>query len=495
MVGSAAPQTVTMVMKSSAFLLFITLLIGCRTTAPVATVEEDVPPDAPKMLSGVDSAVTAAAFTLAQESFARDTRQAEKLAADGRRYARLADSLLGLDSWAHWRVNVDSVDAEARLDATEHFNDGALALDEWADGSVNSTRARTLLKQAAGAFEAALEADPFDAEVRYWLGHVYELQARHYDEEGSVEAAIDVLQKLVSLHQDRHDYIALMARMYDHSDTERSALASATLWERAALAAQDDATMGFDDQAVADSIAVFGYLIRSSRAFGRADRSDQALRVVEDAVKWALSAADYELVEAERNWLLWDDGNLQTRRTYDRILETAVADPNHAADELEKLLAQVRTQTAVIDVRHQLSLARYAAGQEAGALNLMQDLWRSTAGVEQAQAERIRLDYAVMAYNLAQDHRRQGDLTGALAYLLQCEQLDADISARAALQAAQLLSNNPTAALERALAAEQRWTDLGQDDQQRLLRYIVELYRRVGEREMARKYFDRLEEM
>ena len=481
-------------MKSGAFFLLMALLIGCRTMAPVATVE-DIQPDALMMLPGVDSVVTAVAVALAEDSFARDSEQADSLAADGRRFARMADSLLGFDSWTSWQTSADSVSGAAKSNATERFNDGALALDEWADGSVDSTRARTLLKEAANAFEAALEADPFDAEVRYWLGRVYELQARHYDEEGSIEAAIDVVQKLVNLHQDRHDYIAFMARMYDQSASDPSSLASASLWERAALAAQDDATMGTGDHAVVDTSAVFGYLVRSSRAFGRADRSDQALRVVEDAALWAVSTADYELVEAERSWLLWDNGNLQTRRAYDRILETAASNPKQAADELEQLIEQVNASSALIDVNHQLSLARYAAGQESDALNLMQDLWQSSADLERAQGERIRLDYAVMVYNLAQDRRQQGDLAGALAYLLQCERLDVDLSARAALQAAQLLSNNPTAALERSLAAEQRWTDLGQDDQQRLLRYIVELYRRLGEREMAREYYDRLKEL
>ena len=468
-------------MKRTIFLVLV--VAGCRSVAPVVVME----PEAPIRMSvipGVDSVVAARALALAEVSFAQDEAEAERLAANGRRLARMADSLLSL----HTRTPTDSLHDPGL--ATEHFNDGAAALEAWSQQSADSTRALSLLQQAAGAFEAALEADPFDAEIRYWLGHALELQAEHYEMRNAAQSAISVLRKLVSLHQDRHDYIGLLARQYDRTVTSAASLLAASLWERAALVAQDDVALG--SQAAADTAVVFGYLLRSSRSFGRADSADQALRVLDASAPWAATANQAELVAAERRWLMWDDGNLQTRHAYDRILEGVEADPKQAADNLEALLKEVKAVRARMDVAHQLSLAWYASGRPADALARMRDLWKGKALMEEAQREQLRNDYAVMAYNLAQRRRKQGDLTDALAYLLQCEELEAPLSARAALQAAQLLSNNPQAALDRAHAAERRMGDLRPGDQRRLLRYMVELYRRTGDRDRAREYFDRL---
>ena len=120
----------------------------------------------------------------------------------------------------------------------------------------------------------------------------------------------------------------------------------------------------------------------------------------------------------------------------------------------------------------------------------METLWRELDDAE--ASDRIREDYAIMTFNLAQMHRQEGELVEALAYLLQCEQLDGDMAGRAAMQAARLLSNNPDAALERALAAEERLDTLGPDEQKQLLKFIVELHRRLGDRDRARQYLSRL---
>lgn len=475
-------------MNRTFVLLWMLVTIGCRTAALTMTVEEN-PPATPAAPPGVDSLIATYAVALAGESFARDETEAGRLAADGRRFAQMADSLLGLHSRAQVSILRDSVKA------TEYYNEGADALEAWDKIVDDSSKALDLLQQAASAFEAALDADPFDSETQYWLGHVYQLQAEHYNLHESAQAATSVLQKLVSLHQNRHDYIGLLARNYDRVATQPTSLLAGSLWERAALVAVDDAALDPDGQIVADSAAIFVYLLRSSRSFSEANQANQALRVLDIAALWAAAADEIELVEGERSWLMWDGANLQTRITYDRILEQASRVPQKAARELEELLADVKTPAARVDVKHQLTLAWYGSGRQSDALELMHDLWQSRAEMATEQVGGIRSDYAVMAYNLAQRQRQRGNLTGALTYLLQCEQLDAPLSARAALQAAQLLSNNPEAALDRAMAAERRINDLSRDDQARLLRYTVELHRRLGDRDRAREYFERLGEL
>ena len=68
------------------------------------------------------------------------------------------------------------------------------------------------------------------------------------------------------------------------------------------------------------------------------------------------------------------------------------------------------------------------------------------------------------------------------------------MSGKAAFQAAQLLRNNLDAAMERALAAEDRLEHLSEPERESLFRYIAELYRRKGDRESAKRYVQRLTE-
>ena len=89
----------------------------------------------------------------------------------------MADSLLGNPAlhYLHPRQGADSTSEEARVRAIEAFNDGASALEAYVLSTADSSKAGALLNEAAERFEEALEAAPFDEEIRYWLGHVYEL--------------------------------------------------------------------------------------------------------------------------------------------------------------------------------------------------------------------------------------------------------------------------------------------------------------------------------
>ena len=469
----------------------VVFFLAACTSPRQAIVSVASPPVAILDVPGVDSSLVAQASALAEVSFAKDAEAAARLTEAGRRLVLLADSLLSrhTNKYLGPPESGDSVQRDVTR-GIEAFNEGAEALAQYAEA--DSVRAGELLEEAAAHFEEALLANPFDTEARYWLARTFEIMAEHLHAIGAVQAAIDVLQRLVTLHQDRHDYIALLAAAYEHIQTEEADIAAGALWGRAALVAQDDVLLASARAVVADTGAIFTYYVRGSRAFVQADRSDLALRALRNANNWVRSPDDAELVSSETAWINWDDGNLANRKEYDSLLETAAADPVEAAEGLEELMQTVTQETARIDVQHQLALTRYASGEHEAATILMQTLWKNAGGVDSVRAGRIREDFATMAYNLAQVRRRAGDLPGALAYLLQCERVESQVSARAALQAAQLLQNNLDAALKRALVAEARMEHLTPDERESLLRYIVELYRRKGDRENAKHYVRRL---
>ncbi|MXZ16802.1 MAG: hypothetical protein F4069_00890 [Rhodothermaceae bacterium] len=444
----------------------VLLVAGCSVPPRIV---EPLEPASP-MLPGVDSTQIQMAWQLAEASFARDAEAAARAAEEGRRLAALADSLLP-------PVPVSQVRDTAR--ALVLFHAGVDLLEQYSDA--DSLQALELLKNAVAKFEEALVADAFDDEARQWLARLYQTLAERFQQTGAIQDQLRVLQRLVMWNQDRHDYIALLAAAQEEIPTEASGMTAGALWERAAQVALDDAEMGL--RATPDSAALFAYHVRASRAFVVANRGLLARASLSSAQIWQRTKQERALIHADSIWLDWDDGNLTARKRFDVLLSEVSVNPEKAADGLLDLLESVQNPDARIQVRHQLALARYASGSEEQSVRLMQALVR-----EDPHQKKLAEDYAVMTYNLAQQLRRGGDLRGALAYLLQCASLDAQIAARAAFDAALLLRNNLDAAIRYAHMAEARIDTLDQDERNALFRYLAELYRRNGDRHQAREY-------
>lgn len=449
------------------------LVTGCSAPQMMVESSELVR----SVLPGVDSTQIETAWRLAEESFARDAEEAVRAAATGRELAALADSFLK-------PVQVSSVRDTVKSLAS--FNAGADMLGQVSEA--DSLHALEYLESAAVSFEEALEADAFDDDARQWLAHVYRTLAERFQRSGAMEERLRVLQHLVTLNQDRHDYIALLAAAQEGLQTKASRMAAGALWERAALIALDDVDMGL--RQFPDSTALFAYHVRASRAFALAGRGLLARESLHSARIWERTEEERALIDADSLWLAWDDGNLSARKRFDALLTEASTNPENATGGLLLLLEDVRSSEARIEVRHQLALARYASGADRHAIELMHALV-----MEVPHQKKLVEDYAVMAYNLAQVLRGEGDLRGALAYLLQCAALDAQIAARAAFDAALLLRNNLDESIKYAHMAEANLDTLDRSERSILTQYLAELYRRSGDRERAREYIERLTDL
>ena len=211
---------------------------------------------------------------------------------------------------------------------------------------------------------------------------------------------------------------------------------------------------GFAD---ADSSTIFTYYVRSARASASAVDSRSALRALDAAEAWAAAEEDRALLEAERAWLLWDDGNLVTRMRWDSLTALAQLNPGGAAKGMAALASDVRRFEARIAVRHQLALLFHQTGRNDLAMASLSALWKELDAPEYgdgAQFDRVREDYGALAFNMARDRMEAGDRRTALAYLLQSEATGYSRAPLAALHAARLLGNNNAAALEAAHRAE-----------------------------------------
>lgn len=446
--------------------------------------------------AGVDSTVAQRAAALADSSFVNHDRQqqASGIVAAGRTLVVEADSLLSVGedlAFLKEPFGPDTTSIAAKEAAVEAFNEGARVLERYAD-EADSLQAAALLDRAQVHFEQALRINPFDDEARFWLGRVYTIRASRLDAAEEYEKTLEVLQRMAWMNEHEHDIFAALATTHEHLGQWTRA---AALWQRAARIALDDVELSPEGLGQPDSSLIMTYYVRSERAYVEVGDSRAALQALREAKAWAVTPDDRALIKGERTWILWDDGNLETRKTWDRLLSLSSTEPEAATRAVEAFLAQVESLQAAREVRHHLGLLYYKTGDPLRAAETLQALWHDLrqahlAGEAQSTEfiERVRENYGTVTYNLALSSFREGDLRAALAYLLQSEETGFSQAGRAAFEAARLLRNNVDRALEAAHRAEARIKQLQRQEQKELLRYMVELYRRKGDREAALNY-------
>ncbi len=210
----------------------------------------------------------------------------------------------------------------------------------------------------------------------------------------------------------------------------------------------------------------------------------------EYAAPWASDSSEATFLAQERRWILWDGGNLRTRTRFDSLLTLANEAPEAALAGLRALAPRVRSSHARLQTAHEAALLMYRTGRWEAAVAALQVLWDQAQDLpaDSSQTARIREDYGTITFNVGMARWQDGDHHAALAYLMQSEATGSVQSARAALEVSHLLVNDMDAALSAAHRADEAWDRLPQPDQQRLLRHMVELYRRSGNRERAATY-------
>ncbi len=486
-------------MRAPTLYIMVAMLVAgaCNSSKPV--IEVTAP--APKVQEithwpGVDSSIALAANSLADSILVPPERLAEgqMRARKAKALAYLADSLLGPIGIFALPEGPDTTSVEQRNNAIEAFNDGVTALNAYGEAS-DSLNAVLLLADAVTAFRAALNANPFDEESHYWLSRVYQLQADALGSTGAIEEAIDVLRRLVSMHNHQHVYLSLLAEMHERRRSKDGGLAAAVLWERAAQELITDASI---DDVWIDSLTVFTYFARSSRAFILASEGELALTALDYAAPFSVTSEGEDFLESERQWIAWDDADVETRIRFDSLLTVAATRPENAVDDLIQLANVVRSRRAQTDVQHELALLQYQIGEVEAAVSRIAALWstlQDSAGVLTPKAIRVREDYGVIAFNIGLTKKDEGNMRAALGYFMQSEATRFSQAGKAAFEVSRLLKNDIPAALAAAQRAENVIDQLNPDEQDELLRHIIELLRRSGNRGRAQEYIQKLRQL
>ena len=466
----------------------------------------ETPPPAPMPVrsvpAGVDSTTAMEVDSIADASFVSeaDETQAFALQEDARLIVERTDSM--------WLVMSELIEADEMvseadsLEAREAANQGGVALVQL-DSLIRSSdldeealarESGVLLDSAEISLERSFQLNPFDTRSRVWLAQVYELQARRLGRAEQYQRAIDELEKLALLTPDQHGVFAMLANNYFYVENWDGAALNYEKAEEVYLATYD---LVIDDPQPLDSATVYAYTQAQADMHVQRLDAGRALEGYQRALDFAPTVEDSAYVNGELEWMAWDDQNLRSEFTRDSLLtleqggDLAGARSGYAA-----LLPDLSAQTAIDEIDWRLGIVEYNLGDNEEAANRLQALVARAPtgpdGVPSDQAyARYFDDFGTLLVNLGRGFRvEQRDRRTALKYFTQATTFPWSGRAVAQFESARLLQGNVEAALENANLALADETSLNDQQRGELYRLLMELHRRTGDFDAARRYRD-----
>jgi tetratricopeptide (TPR) repeat protein len=467
---------------------------GSATNTPTVAPPTEVP-------SGVDSTVAAAADSLADASFVAAAQEDEalRLQEEARLIVEHTDSV-----WESMSVLLDSgrvVTAGDSAAATDAATEGGLALVRLdsllrSDAEMEALAAQTavLLDSAELQLERSFALNPFDDRTRIWLAQVYGLQARRLGQAEAYDRAIDELEKLALLTPDQHGVYAMLANNYFYvSNWDGAALN----YEKAEDVYLETWDLTVDEPEPLDSATVFAYVQAQGDMHVQRLDALRAGEAYDRAMTWATTAEDSAYVAGELEWMAWDDMNIASSFARDSLLlleqegDLAGARSGYAA-----LVAGLTATAAIDETEWRLAIVDYNLGETEAAAERLRALVErtptdSTGAPVDADYARYFDDYGTLCMNLGRSARSERrDNRTALKYFTQASEVSWSGRGGAYFEAARLLMGNLPAALENASAALTLEESMTVEQRLELYRLLMELNRRAGDFDEARRYRD-----
>ncbi len=494
-------------MKTNYLIIIAAFLFmaSCATSSSYNTLETQKD-EAPRELSipaGVDSLTAAESRELADASFVsyQEEQEAEALKRRANAYRAESDTL-----WHY--LSLDVTEEDEAVEEDPYF------VDSFNEGAEYFTAARTIEEQheisqedldnyselvtnAINAFEDALMLNPFDIQTRLVLGQLYGVKASRLNQQDEHKKAIDVLEKLVRLEKGEHIiYSSLAENYYQVNNYELSAenfnLARETLKQSAMLTEEYYEHGGFSPQ---DSLNIFLYTYYAGESYINLLDTENAMAAFENALDFATTEDDIEVINSQIHFINWDDGNILGSMRRDSLAALVNNDQLEDAESgFKELKNSLKTNRAKDEIDWRLGVVQYQIGNQDEAadrlLNLVQrtDVHEDGSPVDSLYIRYFR-DFGTITYNIGIDYRRNNERNLALKYLNQSTKVNWDNRSRSYLQIADLLSNNVDEAIRFAELAEAEIDSLEESEIKSLYELLADLHRRARNTELAQHYF------
>ncbi len=215
------------------------------------------------------------------------------------------------------------------------------------------------------------------------------------------------------------------------------------------------------------------------------------------ALEWATTLEDTAYVEGELAWMAWDDMNIAASFARDSLLQL---EQQGALEEARRgyaaLIPTLSARTAIDETEWRLAIVDYNLGRTEDAAERLRSLVERTpvdplgAPIDPAYS-RYFDDYGTLCMNLGRSARAERrDNRTALKYFTQASEVGWSGRATAYFEVARLVAANLPAALESATAAQRLEEQMTVEQRLDLYRLLMELHRRAGDFEEARRYRD-----
>lgn len=490
------------------FAFLITLVLhGCASNTPRRIF----------VYPGVDSTAVEIADSLGQDVFI-DWEQ-EQLA------KRKADSALVFieksdELWAMLAKDSDTnnFNPADTLQGIEKFNQGIENLDQVTlaetDSNLNDTdRRERILEMSLAAranLEEAIRLNPYDEHARFVLSAVYETLAQRFLQDHYWGSAAEVLLLLIKMNGGQHVYFAKLGECFANLNAWQRALeyykkAEHVLRETAAFDIPDEQAISEQTiAAVLDSSSLFLYVYYQTLAHLRLYNEDSSRIYFSRARDLARDERSLGLVDFHHRWALWDNWNLPASDLHDS-LQTFIHRGGYqqAADGYKLLLqrGKLRTPRARQEAKWRLANLefQFLNLQDSAIVRMKQimDFYRTdSTGIAQAKSDTLLQEYTntygVMCYNTGLQALEIPDREKALPYFIQSAAVPWSQQAKAHLEIAKMLLNDPDRALPFAEHAYKLSEQLNTQELQDTLRILVQVLRRKQRFAEARQYLEQL---
>jgi tetratricopeptide (TPR) repeat protein len=491
---------------------FITILVcSCAGTnsGKGPKTKKERPPEIP---AGVDSSTAVAANKFARQIFVEYPLQVKaKQYADSAvvRFERSERIWKILEGRPESSANIDPVAAIEQFNTAGRSLRQAVDLDKQAattpiDAATLRRQSLKALETSRTAFELSLQLNPFDQSTKLWLARTYQLLAKRFLDERNYLKAIGVLEHLVRLEKDQHALYARLGDCYMAMKQYPTALQNFQKAEEVLVAttvfnvpAGNELTVA-NVAAATDSAARFLYLYYQGEANIKLLDAQGALTALHRAQNYAPTPENRATVEANINWINWDDGNIPASEKRDSLLAwTDAGKYNDAAKGFRKLLPDLRSSRARREIGWRLATLEFNFLQrEEEALNTMQTVVKargsdSLSVIADSLYQKYIDSYGAMCFNQGQKMLAAKKFTTALTYFQQAARLDWNYRAKSYLEWSKLAVNDAPRAETLAKEALKYSQQLDPREELAAMELVTQALKRQGKFNEARQYFER----
>jgi len=502
-------------MKTRCDLISLTLLVfgfvGCSGGGAVRGYRAiKVPP-------GIFPLVAARADSIAAGLFVtmKNEREARTLFEKGRGHYMVSDSLwLILDNAK--KAPVKAVRPEDSLAAVKQTIPGALKLQEAAQNlqAFDHTQEQRLmiqasynLKEAQKYLERSVQLNPFNAPVQNYLALTYKLLAQRFPRDMTFDKALHIWGALARLEPGEYLHYYNLASTYFAEQHWADALDNFKKCEGVLLASAEVNSRRLQNpalpvEATIDTTYRFLSIYFQAQSAIKLFDSTLALQKLHHAKTLTHNAEYLAIIESNVKWINWDDGNIYGSVMRDSANALSSRARFEAAGKIyENLIKRIlKTKRARDEISWTYAAIEYKnLNRKAHAVSrlyeVIQNIPKDAAGTPRDSHYKDYFEaYGTMCYNIGIDTLRS-DRRLAYTYFAQAAEIDWTGRGKSFMFMADLSRANPQLLITNGEKAVALSSQLAPDELQNLYKLLVDGYRRSGQVDKARNYFDKLRAM